>query len=77
MNQSLSLDELTLKSDVINTNSTANTGHLILRCMTPTFMGLIRLLLLIKKPNFEWYVVRGGCKNRHQKGIKCLKEIGL
>ena len=26
---------------------------------------------------FEWYVVRSGSKNGHQKGLMCLKEIGL
>ena len=26
---------------------------------------------------FEWYVVRCGSKNGYQKGIMCLKEIGL
>ena len=77
MNQLLNVDELTLKSDVIYTNSTANTGHLILRCMTPTFIYAYSVTSLDQIPIFEWYVVRGGCKNRHQKGIKCLKEIGL
>ena len=28
-------------------------------------------------PIFEWYVVRCGSKNGHQKGIMCFKEIGL
>ena len=28
-------------------------------------------------PIFQWYVVRCGSKNRYQKGIMCLKEIGL
>ena len=28
-------------------------------------------------PKFEWFVVWCGSKKRHQKGIMCLKEIGL
>lgn len=78
LNQLLNVDELTLKSDVINTNSTANTGHLIFEMHDTNVHGsysvtsLDQILLI-----FEWYVVRGGCKNGHQKGIKCLKEIGL
>ena len=32
---------------------------------------------IIWTPIFEWYVVRCGFKNRYQKGIMCLKEIGL
>ena len=29
-----------------------------------------------RTPIFKWYVVRCGCKNKHQK-YTCLKEIGL
>ena len=32
---------------------------------------------LIRAPIFEWYVVWCGSKNGYQKGIMCLKGIGL
>ena len=39
-------------------------------------VGLIRLLILIRTPVFEWCVVTCGSKNQYQKDT-CLKETGL